>query len=463
MEPQVGLVSGRLEQKEYGYKPGSRVYAGPDWGWQTQESYQKTIEMRKGGAFFNWLSTTVGDPIKRAVAPVVQAVAPVVAPAAEAIGGILESTPIIGDTMRAAEVTKETLRQQAAQRGVDPRVVDVGAMAAEELVGGAVGRIGGMAKKVVGNLPMPPGPGLAPVMAGGAPMPVAPLQPSFERGGIVLKATTSPEWTGPGMGQGVASTPKYSETVKSYMDRLPGYADVELEIERRFAAGEISAKRRASSLGKLKKKVDDLIATFDYDPENPAVYVESSPTKAKRATQVPDPIAEIVTGVPAKAHQHHYLAKAQTRPFINKLLDLVNNNVADLDDLVNFFTWPEKYSLYPGGVRKNMADLSPRSHISSESVTEFDRKYNTHRILQDIGLEAKGGGAESFLKKQYNIDGVTNTDELMQVWDQFLQEIGVPSKEVAKNLQAFFLTEYRKGLSGSVLKQFNEMAAKLYK
>ena len=64
MEPQVGLVSGRLEQKEYGYKPGSRVYAGPDWGWQTQESYQKTIEMRKGGAFFNWLSTTVGDPIK---------------------------------------------------------------------------------------------------------------------------------------------------------------------------------------------------------------------------------------------------------------------------------------------------------------------------------------------------------------------------------------------------------------
>jgi hypothetical protein len=371
-----------------------------------------------------------------------------------------------------------------AERGAAATGEMISESTGNQVLGGAVGfglglaaggpAVGGAAKRIIPkglpkpkptttpvNMTMPPG--MVPAMAGGAPMPVAPLQPSFERGGIVLKATTSPEWTGPGMGQGVASTPKYSETVKSYMDRLPGYADVELEIERRFAAGEISAKRRASSLGKLKKKVDDLIATFDYDPENPAVYVESSPTKAKRATQVPDPIAEIVTGVPAKAHQHHYLAKAQTRPFINKLLDLVNNNVADLDDLVNFFTWPEKYSLYPGGVRKNMADLSPRSHISSESVTEFDRKYNTHRILQDIGLEAKGGGAESFLKKQYNIDGVTNTDELMQVWDQFLQEIGVPSKEVAKNLQAFFLTEYRKGLSGSVLKQFNEMAAKLYK
>lgn len=461
MEPQVGLVSGRLEEKEYGYKPGSRIYAGSNWGWQTPESYQKTVKMRGGGAFFDWLSTTAGDRIKQAIAPVVEAAAPVIAPVVEGITGVLESTPIIGETMRAAEVTKETLRQQAAQRGIDPRVVDVGAMAAEELVGGAIGKVGGMAKKVISNLPTPPTSGLAPAMAGVAPTPS--IQPTFERGGLVMKATTSPEWTGSGMGQGVAATPKYSKTVKDYMDRLPEYADAELEIERRFAAGEISTKRRASSLTKLKKKVDDLIATFAYDPENPPVYVESSPTKAKRATQVPDPIAEIVTGVPAKAHQHHYLAKAQTRPFINKLLELVNNNVADLDDLVNFFTWPEQYSLYPGGVRKNMADLSPRGHISSESVTDFDRKYNTHKILQDIGLEAKGGGAEKFLKKQYNIDGVTNADELMQVWDQFLQEIGVPSKEVAKNLQAFFLTEYRKGLSGDKLKQFNEMAAKLYK
>jgi len=281
-----------------------------------------------------------------------------------------------------------------------------------------------------------------------------------------MKATTSPEWTGPGMGQDVAQTPKYAGAVEDYMARLPQYTDAEAEIERRFAAGEITASRRSSSLGKLKKKVDDLIATFFYDPENPPVYVESSPTKEKRATQMQDPIAEIITGVPEKAHQHHYLAKAQTRPFINKLLDLVSKNIADLDDLVNFFTWPEKYSLYPGGLRKNMADLSPRGHISSKSVTEFDRKYNTHKILQELGLEVKSGtpgGADAFIKKQYNIDAVSNADELMQVWDQFLQEIGVPSKEVAKNLQQFFLTEYRKGLSGDKLKQFNEMAAKLYK
>ena len=39
--PEVGLLSGSAEEKEYGYKPRSRVYAGPDWGWQTQESYDK--------------------------------------------------------------------------------------------------------------------------------------------------------------------------------------------------------------------------------------------------------------------------------------------------------------------------------------------------------------------------------------------------------------------------------------
>ena len=39
--PEIGQLSGSLEKKEYGYKPRSRVYAGPDWGWQTEESYTK--------------------------------------------------------------------------------------------------------------------------------------------------------------------------------------------------------------------------------------------------------------------------------------------------------------------------------------------------------------------------------------------------------------------------------------
>jgi hypothetical protein len=465
MAPQVGLVSGRLEEKEYGFKPGSRVYAGPDWGWQTQESYQKTIKMRRGGAFFDWVATTVGDPIKAAISPVVQAVAPVVQPVAEAVSGIIQSTPVVGPLSQAVSTTTETLRQEAAQRGIDPRVADVAMMAGEELVGGVVGKTLGMASKVINNLPGPPTPGLA--MAGAAPMP-APMQlkPTIEKGGMVLKATTSPEWTGPGMGQDVAKTPKYRQTVESYMESVPTFSDAAAEIERRFATGEITESRRKNALSKLKKKADAELSTFAYDPENPPVYAESRRTKATKEAQIPDPIAELITEKPAKAHQHHYLAKAQTRPFVNKMLELVKSNIADLDDLVNFFTWPEQYKLYPGNVRSNMADLSPRAHVPSEAVTDFDRKFNVHRMLQDIGLEVKSGtkgGATEFITKNYGLKNVKTADDLMRAWDQFLQEIGIPGKEAAKTIQEFFLTEYRKQLSGDKLKQFNEMAAKLYK
>jgi hypothetical protein len=465
MTPQVGLVSGRLEEKEYGFKPGSRVYAGPDWGWQTQESYQKTIKMRRGGAFFDWMATTIGDPIKAAISPVVQAVAPVVQPVAEAVSGIIQSTPVVGPLSQAVSTTTETLRKEAAQRGIDPRVADVAMMAGEELVGGVVGKTLGMASKVINNLPGPPTPGLA--MVGGAPMPTPmQLRPAIEKGGMVMKATTSPEWTGSGMGQGVAKTPKYKQTVESYMESVPTFSDAAAEIERRFAAGEITESRRKNALSKLKKKADAELSTFAYDPENPPVYAESSRTKVTREAQIPDPIAELITEKPAKAHQHHYLAKAQTRPFVNKMLELVKNNIADLDDLVNFFTWPEQYKLYPGNVRSNMADLSPRAHVPSEAVTEFDRKFNVHRMLQDVGLEVKSGtkgGATEFITKNYGLKNVKTADDLMRSWDQFLQEIGIPGKEAAKTIQEFFLTEYRKQLSGDKLKQFNEMAAKLYK
>ena len=45
--PEIGMLSGSLEEKELGYEPRSRVYAGEDWGWQTEESYQKIEEERK--------------------------------------------------------------------------------------------------------------------------------------------------------------------------------------------------------------------------------------------------------------------------------------------------------------------------------------------------------------------------------------------------------------------------------
>ena len=423
MEPQVGLVSGRLEQKEYGYKPGSRVYAGPDWGWQTQESYQKTIEMRKGGAFFNWLSTTVGDPIKRAVAPVVQAVAPVVAPAAKAIGGILESTPIIGDTMRAAEVTKETLRQQAAQRGVDPRVVDVGAMAAEELVGGAVGRIGGMAKKVVGNLPMPPGPGLAPVMAGGAPMPVAPLQPSFERGGIVLKAVTArdPEslkLAGVKTGQDIVSTDetkqltKRSLKVQKHLDKIDSL-EIKLIEALDLGADDYTIKRLRANLKKERPKLYSARSNVSVPTKEDPLYYGSAEARRER-----DALA-LSKGTTEALEEHHLFPKVVSAAFFGKMDELIKKGKAELDDLLLMNRVAIAKGRKPGDYKSGMYLLEKAPH------NEY------HTIMKEAGDEFKLNQAESWGKL---VNEAKDVDDLLVLWRTTLEDLVVPT---AQDIQSY--------------------------
>ena len=443
MEPQVGLASGLLEQKEYGYKPRSRVYAGPDWGWQTQESYQKTIEMRKGGAFFNWLSTTVGDPIKRAVAPVVQAVAPVVAPAAEAIGGILESTPIIGDTMRAAEVTKETLRQQAAQRGLDPRVVDVGAMGAEELVGGAVGRIGGMVKKVVGNLPMPPGPGLAPVMAGGA------FMPSFNGGKATLNpqvmplTITEPEFIAPGVREGIAKTPANVQARGMLDEALERLNKRERQLEADVQSGKIAynSDRWKGKNKKIREERYGEMSSFynQLDQDPPAFGV----TGEKHI----DP-----TDITVKAEQHHLAAKAQTAPFIEAML-----SVGDPDDLVALHEYSRMLGVVMGNSKKNMLDAPGPIHRAAVAKTAKEKAGNIHSAFSVAGMEPNNAYVKRLLQN------AKTADDIMRVFKKYADEFLIPQQNIAKKIVQNYLDEYAIELTPNQLIKFKELASKLNK
>lgn len=442
MAPQVGLVSGRLEQKEYGYKPGSRVYAGPDWGWQTQESYQKTIQMRKGGAFFNWLSTTVGDPIKRAVAPVVQAVAPVVAPVVEGVTGVLESTPIIGETLKAAEVTKETLRQQAAQRGIDPRVVDVGAMAAEELVGGVVGKAAGMAKKVISNLPTPPAPGLAPVMAGGAPMPNIQMRPVVENG--VFKLTiTEPEFIAPGVKPGIAQTPanvKAREILDKSIDRLDKRrAQLNADLE----SGEV--KKGTAKFVRLDKKIREerygemssFYNQLDQDPPayNKTIYKNVDPTDITK-----------------KAEQHHLAAKAQTAPFIEVMLE-----VGDPDDLVALHEYSRMLGVVMGNSKRNMLDAPGPIHRAAAARTAKEKAGNIHSAFSVGGMEPNNAYVKRLLQN------AKTADDVMRVFKQYADEYLIPQQDIAKKIVQNYLDEYAIKLTPAQQIKFNELASKLSK
>ena len=464
MAPQVGLVSGRLEEKEYGFKPGSRVYAGPDWGWQTQESYNKTVKMRRGGAFFDWMSTTIGDPIKAALSPVVQAVAPVVQPVAEAVSGIIQSTPVIGPLTEAVGTTTETLRKEAAQRGIDPRVADVAMMAGEELVGGVVGKTLGMASKVINNLPGPPTAGLA--MAGGAPMPTPSIQPTFEKGGLVMKATTSPEWTSPKAGLGSAVSEQFAPAVETYKRRRTIYSEVKSDLKAAYESGEINAERLKKALTKIGKHEKGVMSTFPYDETNPEAYLTdlrvAQPYRQERAGQrgvlgeLEERFGRVDPyDVTKQAQQHHVLAKAETKPFVDRLLDLVDKNIADDDDLVNFFVWPEKYELYPGNVVKNLLDMGEVTHTTAKKDPMA-----LHKILDMAGLEF-GGQTKAQIVKRYGLNKVKSVDELMQAYDRYLQEIAVPSRDIAYKVQDWWYNKTIKTLKGKELKEFKERFAAL--
>ena len=463
MAPQVGLVSGRLEEKEYGFKPGSRVYAGPDWGWQTQESYQKTIKMRRGGAFFDWMATTIGDPIKAAISPVVQAVAPVVQPVAEAVSGIIQSTPVVGPLSQAVSTTTETLRKEATQRGIDPRVADVAMMAGEELVGGVVSKTLGMASKVINNLPGPPAPGLA--TAGGAPMPT-PMRLQADKGGIVLKATTSPEWTSPKAGSGSAVSEQFAPAVETYQRRRKIYSEVKDDLKAAYESGKINAERLKKALIKIGKHEKGVMSTFPYDETNPEAYLTdlrvAQPYRQERAGQR-GVLGELEGrfgrvdpyDVTKQAQQHHVLAKAETKPFADTLLNLIDKGIGDDDDLVNFFVWSEKYDLYPGNVVKNLLDMGEITHTTAKQDPMA-----LHKILDMAGLEF-GSQTKPQIIKRYGLDKVKSVDELMQAYDRYLQEIAVPSRDIAYKVQDWWYNKTIKTLKGKELAEFKANFAKL--
>ena len=160
METEVGTYSGALEEKQYGYKPRSRVYAGKNWGWQTEESYKKTVQKRKGAVFYNSIQS-IADRLKQFAAPVVQAAAPVL----DAVGGIVQSSPL-GQLSEQTELATEYLEKQAVQQGFDARVGTSSALLIEEAATAGLGKGLGSVAKGIKNLPPPPKP--MAVAAGGS-------------------------------------------------------------------------------------------------------------------------------------------------------------------------------------------------------------------------------------------------------------------------------------------------------
>ena len=285
---------------------------------------------------------------------------------------------------------------------------------------------------------------------------------------------TDPRFIAKGVTQDVAQTPKYAPAVKTYTERGQAYADAVKQVQSNLASGKISESRLKKTLAKIEKIRKGDASTFEYDPANPYAYREgiessfnpyvSTPeytglrkdaprgvvSKRAKEVQVDDPYE-----AGRKAQQHHILAKAETKPFADTLMDLIKKGVADEDDLVNFFVWPEQYDMFPGNVLNNLLDMGEITH----TVAKKD-PMALHKILKDAGLEF-GAGTEKQIIKNYGLDKVTNTNELMQAYDRYLQEIAIPSKEITYKVHDMWYDKTVKQLKGAELKEFKEKYSKL--
>ncbi len=437
MEPQVGLVSGKLEEQEYGYAPGSRVYAGPDWGWQTQPSYQKTIDMRRGAAFFNFMSS-LGEPIKQSLAPLAQQLAPV----AEAVSGVVQATPIVGPFTEALGTTTETLRQEAVQRGLDPRFGDVAVMAGEELITAGLGK----AVKAVDKVLPPPrsGPQLALATAAATPAPPSmSVAPSFEKGGLVMKAVTSQhaealELTGRKTGeeivgadvaigkqltkrkkdiQSVESDIKYYKEALEGLDELKGdprnlraFVGEDPDLSRlwnryveKYGPDKVFAKVR-SKYAEQKANADTMwsriksnVLPFEKEGDYSKWYASSA---AKPFKQKAEKILRARGELQIKEYlqQHHLIPKGMTAAYFDKMDQLIASGKAKLDDLVLMAEVAAAKGKPTGDVKVNIEDMIPKPHNEM------------HMVLRSQGAEV----AKSKLIK--DLSKVNIVDELMEKW-----------------------------------------------
>jgi len=428
------------------------------------------------------LGKEVVDTIEDVVGQVAQA--PVIKQGLQLIGGaarwvdetMTQDQGIGGQLYRSYQTLKTTSEQRfgnlAEDLGIDPRI---GSFAGGEVVDAlTTAGLGSVAKKATAVVDtLPPG-GMSPQLAtvGGMAAPTQ-LTPQI-RGGQVFMSTTSPEYTAKGMGQGVAQTPKFAPVVKTYTERGQAYADAVKQVQSNLASGKISESRLKKTLAKIEKIRKGDASTFEYDPANPYAYREgiessfnpyvSTPeytglrkdaprgvvSKRAKEVQVDDPYE-----AGRKAQQHHILAKAETKPFADTLMDLIKKGVADEDDLVNFFVWPEQYDMFPGNVLNNLLDMGEITH----TVAKKD-PMALHKILKEAGLEF-GSGTEKQIIKNYGLDKVTNTNELMQAYDRYLQEIAIPSKEITYKVHDMWYDKTVKQLKGAELKEFKEKYSKL--
>lgn len=206
---------------------------------------------------------------------------------------------------------------------------------------------------------------------------------------------TDPKLIAPGVKEGIAKTPKYAGPLKERA------ASIRKELEKHFPQPDKLARERS---------------TLVIDPSDPRAY---------KKRQYMEALPEGVPGFGEKyMHQHHLFPKGGSGAYLERMDELIANNIADEDDLVNMFAFAETLDLTMGDVLSNMLNTPVEAHLAKGGI---------HSTLRTRGLEKP---VKSLKAKASEANNAT---ELMQLFKDYLIEDVIPSKNIAKEINDNYL------------------------
>lgn len=435
IEKPIGLVN----------KKTGKLWAGENYGEQSQESYDKLLVAGK----LNPVQQQI-DRVGNYLTTSAQA-DPIVGPVLNFLGaGVRTITNVLPEPIKQGagfvlEKNQEAAENIAAATGLPVSLTDPMTIA-DVVTGGAVAATRPAVKTAVRetlegattigrNLP-PPGPQLVPVGAGSAPrlqlnvsggkanLDLAPeVMPIITtKNPDVLSATnrkTGEEIIGSDLGQ-LKWQRKRTQNIQSQDNRIATFEQEKLELQNAGASPQgdsVNDKR----LKRLSSYLDDAKAARNRYISNVVPFTDADPNWYKTGRGVWEKKIEQnkkYKHVKAALEQHHLVAKGATGAIFGKMDEFIAKGLADPDDLVLMYEYMRAKGVTPGDVKSNMVNILKPAHTG--------KNRGLHRYLNESGAEFKQAKWDDILK------AAEDPEDLMAILVDQVENNFVPNKEVGK-------------------------------
>jgi len=389
-------------------------WSGQNYGWQSQESFDKLKEgpeFRAGHIALSRLGTDVS----------------------QAIGMGVDKLP---EPVKAAGI--EAIRQgvqayQSLPQGVRTSVKEAVDFAGD--VNETVSKATNVSPIITGEV-LTAGAGKA--IKGPTTIGARQIARAMPTEGVAYGLTIGdPRYLAPGIVENVSKT-QANRTARDYLNQSIKRLDKRRrQLELDVKSGKVEYKSK--DWFRLDKKIreeryGELSSFYNRLDQDPPAY-------RKAGQRHEDP-----TGSSKYLEQHHLAAKAQTAPFVEAMLE-----VGDADDLVALHEYSRMLGVFMGNGKLNMLDAPGPIHRAAAAKTATEKAGNIHSAFSKVGLEKSNAYVTSLL------ENATTSDEVMEVFTKYAHEHIIPQQDIAKKIVKKYFEDYRVDLTPSQRSAFDKL------